>query len=117
MVYAGGRIWAAGMTGAENCAVRWSGFAAAEAATGNIPDPTNWPKGNVNYFDTSDSTPITGLGVFGPYVLVFKKRSTYVIYDLNEGENRKISDSVGCAAYRSIVETEMGTFFLTSDRG
>ncbi len=50
-------------------------------------------------------------------MLVFKEHRTWVIYNLDEGENRQISDQVGCIAHRSVVETPMGTFFLTADQG
>ncbi len=114
MVYFANRIWAANLT-SEGSALRWSGFATVSGR--EVADPTNWPKANINYFDKDDGQSITGLGTVGPYLLVFKAHKTWVVYDLNEGENRRISDSTGCIANRSIVETPLGTFFLSPDQG
>jgi hypothetical protein len=84
---------------------------------GEEGDPCNWPATNVVRFDASDGYPITGIGTCGPYVLVFKEFKTWAIHDLDTGANRKIADSVGCVAQNSIVETALGTFFLTADQG
>jgi hypothetical protein len=115
MTYHGNRIWATGVT-ADSSAVRWSGFA-AKAGEGEVADPTDWPKANVVWLEKDDGLPITGINTVGPYVLVFKAHQTWVIYDLNEGENRQISGTTGCIANRSIVETPVGTFFLSPDQG
>lgn len=119
LVYFGNRVWAAGMVAGSvegESALRWSGFA-PKAGEGEVADPTDWPKANVLWLDKDDGSPITGLGVSGPYLLVFKAHKTWVVYDLNEGENRRISDSTGCVAARSVVETPLGTFFLSPDQG
>lgn len=115
MVLAGNRIWMAGMSD-DTSAVRFTDFSTLTEG-GKQTDPTAWLKENVIRFDKSDDSPITGLGVVGPYVVVFKKRKVWIIYDLNEGSNRRISDNIGCVAHRSIVETPQGTFFLTADQG
>lgn len=115
LTYLGNRIWASGITG-DTSALRFSGFS-VKAEEGEQPDPTNWPKENVVWFEKDDGDAITGTGVAGPYLMVFKKHKTWAVYDLNEGENRRLSDSVGCISYRSIVETPQGTFFLTPDQG
>jgi hypothetical protein len=117
LVYAGNRVWAGGLSEAGNeAAIRWSGLA-AKAGEGNVADPTEWPKANIVWFDKDDGTPITGLGTVGSYLLVFKAHKTWVVFDLVEGENRRISGTTGCVSHRSIVETPMGTFFLSSDQG
>lgn len=115
MVFAGERLWMAGMSD-DPSAVRFCERSVA-GAEGEIADPTWWPELNVVQFDKSDGDPITGLGVVGPYVLVFKRHKTWVINNLNTGENRRLSDTIGCVAHRSIVETQQGTFFLTADQG
>ncbi len=115
LVYAGNRVFAAGMT-SEPSAVRFTETTEASPEE-SVPDPTRWPKHNVVPFDPEDGLPITGLGRVGPYVLVFKAHKTWVIYNLDEGSNRKLSDSTGCIAHRSIAESEAGTFFLTADQG
>lgn len=115
LTYLGNRIWASGISG-DTSAVRFSGFA-AKTEEGEQADPTNWPKENIVWFEKEDGEEITGTGIAGSYLLVFKPHQTWVIFDLNEGENRKISDRVGCISFRSIVESTQGTFFLTPDQG
>jgi hypothetical protein len=82
-----------------------------------IGDPRTFPTENIVLFDPNDGDEITGLGTVGPYLLVFKRRKTFVVYDADTGANRRISDSTGCCAARSIAEGARGTFFLTDDRG
>ena len=123
MVYAGNRIWMTGVAG-DTSAVWFSGRVAIGEG-GERCDPSSWPRGNVVEatgggvvrFDASDGYPITGIGLVGPYVVVFKEYKTWVIHNLNTGENRKLADTIGCIANRSIVETSHGTFFLTADQG
>jgi hypothetical protein len=83
----------------------------------DIGNPRAWPAANVVQFDPNDGDSITGLGTIGPYLLVFKRRKTWVVTDLDTGANRRLSGDTGCAAGRSIVETPLGTFFLTQDKG
>lgn len=80
--------------------------------------PRNWatPDAVTNIFDPDDGEEITGLGTVGPYLLVFKPRKTFVIVDTNTLGYRKVSAGVGCVAHRSICNTDLGTFFLSSDR-
>ena len=126
LVYFSNRVWAAGFPAAKaeewknegESALRWSGSAVIEKL--EVADPTQWPVKSVAWFDKDDGSPITGLGVVGPYLLVFKAHKTWVVYGVEpgaEGENRRISDSTGCVASRSIVETPLGTFFLSPDQG
>jgi hypothetical protein len=115
MIFAGNRIWMTGL-GGDPSAV-WFTEAVSIGEGGGQADPSFWPKTNVVRFDSSDGQPITGIGTVGPYILVFKERKTWVIHNLNTGENRKLADSTGCVAHRSIVESGQGTFFLTADQG
>jgi len=115
MIFAGNRIWMTGIS-EDPSAVRFSDFADIGEG-GAQADPASWPGTNVVRFDSSDGKPITGIGTVGPYVVVFKESKTWIIHNLNDGENRKLSDTIGCVAQRSIVETQNGTFFLTSEQG
>lgn len=82
-----------------------------------ILDPRTFasPDGWAVDLDASDGLPITGISSVGPYALVFKESKTWVIYDLDTGANRRLTDSVGCVSHRSIVETPKGTFWLARD--
>lgn len=115
MIFAGNRIWMTGI--ADDPSAVWFSELVSIGEGGEQADPSYWPKTNVVRFDSSDKEPITGIGTVGPYILVFKERKTWVIHNLANGENRKLSNSIGCIAQRSIVETAHGTFFLTSDQG
>jgi hypothetical protein len=75
------------------------------------------PNGGSTQLDPEDGQVITGIGTIGPYLLVFKERKAFIITDTNTGAYRNISDNIGCASHRSIVETDNGTFFLTEDQG
>lgn len=83
----------------------------------DIGKTRDWTVSNVLMLDPNDGDQITGLGKVGDYLLVFKRKKTYVIYDGDTGANRRISDTVGCCASRSIAESPYGTYFLTQDRG
>jgi hypothetical protein len=114
-VFAGNRIWMTGIT-ADPSAV-WFSELVSIGEGGAEGDPSCWPSTNVVRFDSSDGEPITGIGTVGPYLVVFKEHKTWIIHDLDTGANRKIADNIGCVAQRSIVETVLGTFFLTADQG
>ena len=115
MVFAGNRIWVTGIAD-DSSAVRFCGTAAVTEG-GEQTDPSAWPKENLVRFDTADGTPITGIGPVGPYLALFKAHKTWIIHDLDTGENRKLADTLGCVSHRSIVESILGTFFLTADQG
>lgn len=102
MVYAGNRVWVT-----DGQSVYFS----------EIGDPRTWPAENVTRFEPGDGQPITALGVVGPYVLVFKERAIYAIYDLDTSANRKITDQAGTLSPKSVVSTERGTLFLDAERG
>jgi hypothetical protein len=81
-----------------------------------IGDPRNWatPDGGFTTFDPDDGEAITGLGTVGPYLLVFKASKTYVVFNTDTGGYRRVSNEIGCIAHESIVESDGGTFFLSS---
>ena len=78
--------------------------------------PRVWPIENQQLFDPDDGETITALGKTGSNLLVFKDHKVFAVYDLATGANRRLTTSVGCVASRSVVETPMGTLFL-SDQG
>jgi hypothetical protein len=104
------RVWVTGVE-AFPSRVYFSGF------NGTAPDPREWNSDAYVDLDPNDGEAITGIGTYGNYILVFKPRKTFVIYDLVTGANRRISSEIGCIAHRSIVETPSGTFFLSEDVG
>lgn len=75
--------------------------------------PKRWMIENQQIFDPDDGDEITGLGKAGSNVLVFKNHKVFVVYDLNTGASRRLTTNIGCVAPRSIVETPMGTIFLS----
>jgi hypothetical protein len=79
---------------------------------GTGTDPRQWPAPNVIDLDPNDGDQITGLGKAGSLLLVFKRHKVFAVTDPTTGANRRISDSIGCIANRSIAETPQGTFFL-----
>lgn len=104
-------VWVAGVTAFPN-RVYWSDVVAGTGA-----DPRSWPAANVLDLDAADGDAITGLGRVGPYLLVFKKRRTYLVTDAVTGANRPLDPGVGCISHRSIVSTPHGTVWLTPDKG
>lgn len=102
-VWAGNRLWV--VPASDPTAVAWS----------DIRDVRSWPAANITRFDSQDGGDITGLGVVGPYVLVFKRDRAWAIYDLDTSANRALDGGAGCVAHRSIAETPRGTFFLSVD--
>lgn len=115
MIFAGNRIWMTGIS--EDPSAVWFSEFVDIGEGGAQADPSAWPTTNVVRFDGSDGQPVSGIGTVGPYILVFKQVKTWVIHNLNSGENRKLADTIGCVSHRSIVETNSGTFFLTADQG
>ncbi len=114
-IFAGNRIWITGIA-ADPSAI-WFSELVSIGEGGAEGDPSVWPSTNVVRFDSSDGQPITGIGTVGPYIVLFKEQKTWIIHNLDTGANRKIADTIGCVAQRSIVETALGTFFLTADQG
>ncbi len=100
------RAWVTGVT-SDPSAVYFS----------DLLDPTSWPAANIVRFDSRDGQPITGIGTAGPWIVVFKERKCWQIYDTSTAANRKIDDGVGCVSHRSISSSDAGTFFLSADQG
>jgi hypothetical protein len=115
MIFAGNRIWMTGVAGDPSAV--WFSDIVSTGETGGQGDPSSWPKTNVVRFDSADGYSITGIGLVGPYLVVFKENKTWIVNDLQTGANRRLADNIGCVSHRSIVETAMGTFFLTADQG
>ena len=83
-----------------------------------LADPRVWasPSAVTTLLDPDDGQEITGLGTVGPYVIVFKPRKSFIVTDSTTLGYRNLSDTRGCVSHRSIVPTDEGTFFLTSER-
>jgi hypothetical protein len=106
LTYFSSRLWCL-----EGSRLRFSGL------TGSTPDPMSWPAENYVDLDPNDGQEGTGIGIVGSYLVVFKARKTYVIYDPITGANRQVSNQIGSVAHRSIVQTPAGLFFLSEDQG
>lgn len=116
LAYAGNRVFMANLSASAGLYGTLSDPGSAFCFS-DIGNPRTFPASNIVLLDPGDGDAITGVGKVGPYLLVFKRRKTFVIYDTDTGANRRLSDSVGCCSHRSIAETPRGTFFLTQDRG
>jgi len=106
LTYWSSRLWCA-----KGSRLYYSGI------TGSTPDPLNWDAENFVDLEPNDGQEITGIGIVGAYLIVFKSRKIYNVYDPNTAANRAISNSVGCIAPRSIVQTPIGLLFLSEDQG
>lgn len=104
------RVLVAGTT-TEPSTLYWS-----EVQVGVGTLPRRWMIENQQLFDPNDGDEITGIGKAGSNVLVFKRHKVFVVYDLNTGASRRLTTNIGCIAPKSIVETPVGTMFL-SDNG
>lgn len=105
LLYFRNRMFAAVGTGSNTVRLWWS----------NLAHPRAWTSTDWVDFDPNDGGPVTGIGTAGPYLLVFKKKRIYVVYDTNTGANRVLTNQVGCQSPRTIIETPIGTVFLGSD--
>ena len=115
MTFFGNRIWMTGIK--EDPSAVWFSELVSIGEGGSQADPSSWPNTNVVRFDASDGHEISGISPVGPYLAIFKSYKTWIVHDVNSGANRRLSDSVGCIANRSLVETQGGLFFLTADQG
>lgn len=106
LTYFSERLWCA-----EGARLWFSGI------TGSSPDPMNWGAENFVDLEPNDGQEITGIGIAGSFLVVFKPRKTYQIYDPVSAANRQISNQIGCIAPRSIVQTPVGLLFLSEDQG
>jgi len=94
---------------------------ASTVVASNIGSARDWTiganQGWAVMLDPGDGDVITGVAGAGMQVVVFKRRKVYVIYDLNTGANRRVTDKTGAVAPRSVIETPYGTFFLSENQG
>lgn len=119
LAFVGNRVFVAGTT-AERSRLYAS----------NLKDPRDWNTAIVggSYavdLDRSDGDRLTGMGaslvayggVASGQLVVFKRRKTYLITNLDTGANQLISAGIGCGSHRSIAVSERGLFFMSSDDG
>ncbi len=99
-------LWVSGVA-AEPYSLFWS----------SVGDPTAWPAANVTKFNPDGGLPITALCSIGPYLLVFKERGIWSVYNAETSANRKFADGAGTLSPRSVVSTPEGCFFLDPERG
>src|ERR1043166_6946800 len=99
-------LWVAGVTSATE-SLYWSG----------IGDPTAWPAANVTKFQPDGGLPITALRAVGGYLLVFKERGIWRVYDSESSQNVKFTENVGTLSPRSVVASPNGVFFLDPKLG
>lgn len=87
-----------------------------------VGDPRNWDT-TVSGADSAwaididpgDGQPIGSVIPFGPYLVIFKARKIYVIYDLDTGANRLVHRNLGCWRFQSISDSPYGLIFLATD--
>ncbi|MCW3048023.1 MAG: hypothetical protein JWO74_2307 [Solirubrobacterales bacterium] len=106
MAYHDNTLWVAGVA-ATPYSIFWS----------SLGDPTGWPAANVTKFNPDDGLPITALRSTGSYLLVFKERGIWSVYNSETSANRKFTDNIGTISPRSVVATPEGTFFLDPQFG
>ena len=82
-----------------------------------VGDPLNWPAANVTKFNPDDGQAITALRSIDSYLLVFKERGIWRVYNEETSANAKFADNVGTRSPRSVVASPVGCFFLDSQRG
>lgn len=87
-----------------------------------LADPTNWDPASLTGagfadFDPDDGQAITAIAPLGPYIVVFKPRKMWLIADTAAPTIRRVSDSIGCVAHRSVQTGAEGVYFLSEDRG
>jgi hypothetical protein len=104
--YAANRVWVAGTTAFPS-----------RLYFSDLGDPRSWTATNVVDLDPNDGQQITGIVSIGGSLIVFKQSKTYLIYDLDTGANRLLSNSVGCVAPRSIANGPSEIYFLSEDQG
>jgi hypothetical protein len=91
----------------------------------NIGDADTWTTGT-DYFDVglSDGQEITGIGLLGEYLVVFKRKSIYVLTGSGPADWRlsgtvnnlvNVENSVGCVSHRSIVQIGNDLWFMSDD--
>lgn len=98
--------WKTMMIIGQGSRIRWSGLA----------NPDSWPGNNFIDIKTLDdeSDNIVGLEVLGENLLVFKKRSTWMIFDPVSFENRRLY-SVGIINRRASTRVNDRVYWLSHD--
>lgn len=85
-----------------------------------IGNPESWPVNNfIDIKSTDDETDaVTALEVIGEYLLVFKEKSVWLVFDSVSFDNRRIAD-VGCvgrgAVARSVNEKTERVYWVSRD--
>lgn len=99
--------------------VRWNNPAASSIrCVEESGGGAGWTYEDYADFDPRDGYGITGYGILGDKMLIFKKNKTYEISWVGGDEifqYKKLSDKVGCVSHRSIVTTEGGAAWLADD--
>ena len=91
----------------------------------NLADPDTWTTGT-DYFDVnlSDGQPITGMAPLGELLVVFKRRSVYILSGSSPADWRisssvnnvqSVDSSIGCTSHRSIVQVGNDLWFMSDD--
>lgn len=79
---------------------------------------TAWDYGDYVDFDPREGHGITGYGILGDQMLIFKKDKTYEVSWVGGDDvfsYRQVSDKVGCVSHRSVVTTRDGAAWLAED--
>ena len=91
----------------------------------NLNDPDTFTTGT-DYFDVnkSDGQDITGIKPLGELLVIFKRRSYYILSGSSPGDWRistsvnnvqSVDSSVGCTSHRSIVQVGNDLWFMSDD--
>lgn len=115
MVYFKNRV----IMGGKSVGTNGSGITASA-----VGDPRNWDttaSGSssawLTNIDPTDGMKFTGIGIAQSYLVAFKGHKTYLVYDLDTGANRPLSDSIGLKTdnWRTVVNTSYGLVWLAQD--
>lgn len=99
-------LWVAGVE-ATPYTLFWSG----------LGDPTDWSADRETEFNPDGGLPITALRSAGSYLLVFRERGIWRVYNEETSANLKFADNVGTLSPKSVVATPEGCFFLDAQFG
>ena len=81
-----------------------------------LGEPFTWPSTNFIKISDGDGEKITGLGIQGNSLIVYKENSVYLIYmadtDPSNWQRVKSNSKYGCASHNSIVDFENLQLFL-----
>jgi hypothetical protein len=87
-----------------------------------VGDPRNWDTTATasdsaweTQINPNEGGDITAIWPFGAYLLVFKKDSISLIYDLDTGANRLVTKQIGAQHHRNFCDTPYGVAFGGSD--